>query len=410
MKRLAIVLTIVLAQCVFGTIDVREDSTVDFPIGPFSDPSTGAFEVALVLRAADISLWQKGDTDFAAKNESTDCTYEAAGEYRVYLDATDTATAGFLKIIVTDPNVTPAGSDDPNAIFTSQWVHVLPANIYDSKYSTDKLQVDTVQHLGTASATPSTAGYVYAVVKDGTGTGEINTNSGRVPQDMSNPSGTVGAETHFNNLIQLTDNIGVNWADISNPTTVVDLSGTTIKTATDVETDTAEIGAAGAGLTAINLPNQTMDITGSITGNLSGSVGTVTLVSADGITATSIANGAIDIATYAADANIPKLVWDDPNATSGGAISLEVGTVTAGTTISKTSFTLSSGFPAVANAYPPGTIITITVAAENSNIYMGRIRSYTAGRVVTLYSPLAITPANADVAVVWNTITLQPDF
>jgi len=36
------------------------------------------------------------------------------------------------------------------------------------------------------------------------------------------------------------------------------------------------IGAAGAGLTAINLPNQTMDITGDITGNLSGTVGSVT--------------------------------------------------------------------------------------------------------------------------------------
>lgn len=41
-------------------------------------------------------------------------------------------------------------------------------------------------------------------------------------------------------------------------------------------TDTAEIGAAGAGLTNINLPNQTMDIVGNITGNLSGSVGSVT--------------------------------------------------------------------------------------------------------------------------------------
>ena len=40
--------------------------------------------------------------------------------------------------------------------------------------------------------------------------------------------------------------------------------------------DTAEIGVAGAGLTNINLPNQTMDITGNITGNLSGSVGSVT--------------------------------------------------------------------------------------------------------------------------------------
>jgi hypothetical protein len=408
MKRLAIVLTIVLAQCVFG-IELKEDTAAQtILIGPFTDPSTGAYEVALVLRDDDIQLSKNGGA-FGVKNDTTDPVHMGEGMFSCVLNATDTDTAGRLVVNVIDPNIYFAATD-PNALFTQPYYNVITVNWYDSKYGTDELHVDTVQHLGTASATPSTAGYVYAVVKDGTGTGEINTNSGRVGQDMSNPSGTVGAETHFNNLIQLTDNIGVNWADISNPTTVVDLSGTTIKTATDVETDTAEIGAAGAGLTAINLPNQTMDITGSITGNLSGSVGTVTLVSADGITATSIANGAIDIATYAADANIPKLVWDDPNATSGGAISLEVGTVTAGTTISKTSFTLSSGFPAVANAYPPGTIITITVAAENSNIYMGRIRSYTAGRVVTLYSPLAITPANADVAVVWNTFTLQPDF
>lgn len=50
--------------------------------------------------------------------------------------------------------------------------------------------------------------------------------------------------------------------------------------------DTAEIGVAGAGLTeaggdgdhltAINLPDQTMNITGNLTGNISGSVGSVT--------------------------------------------------------------------------------------------------------------------------------------
>ena len=52
---------------------------------------------------------------------------------------------------------------------------------------------------------------------------------------------------------------------------------TTVDTVVDaILVDTAEIGAAGAGLTAINLPNQTMDIVGNITGNLSGSVGSVT--------------------------------------------------------------------------------------------------------------------------------------
>ena len=66
--------------------------------------------------------------------------------------------------------------------------------------------------------------------------------------------------------------------------------------------DTAEIGVAGAGLSNINLPNQTMNITGDITGNLSGSVGTVTLVSANGINAASIATDAIDADALAADA------------------------------------------------------------------------------------------------------------
>jgi hypothetical protein len=51
-------------------------------------------------------------------------------------------------------------------------------------------------------------------------------------------------------------------------------------------TDTAEIGAAGAGLTNINLPNQTMDIVGNITGNLSGSVGSVTGLTAANLDAT----------------------------------------------------------------------------------------------------------------------------
>lgn len=49
-------------------------------------------------------------------------------------------------------------------------------------------------------------------------------------------------------------------------------AGTTGKALADIEVDTAEIGTAGAGLTNISLPNQTMDITG----NLSGSVGSVT--------------------------------------------------------------------------------------------------------------------------------------
>lgn len=67
----------------------------------------------------------------------------------------------------------------------------------------------------------------------------------------------------------------------------------------NILTDTAEIGAAGAGLTAINLPNQTMDITGNITGSLSGSVGSVT--------------GAVGSVTAAVtiDAGSVDAIWDE---------------------------------------------------------------------------------------------------
>lgn len=78
--------------------------------------------------------------------------------------------------------------------------------------------------------------------------------------------------------------------------------------------DTAEIGTAGAGLTAINLPNQTMDIVGNITGNLSGSVGSVTA----GVTLTAPAIQAIWDALTAAlttVGSIGKLLVDNLDTT-----------------------------------------------------------------------------------------------
>lgn len=54
--------------------------------------------------------------------------------------------------------------------------------------------------------------------------------------------------------------------------TLTTYTGNTVQTGDSF----ARIGAAGAGLTAIDLPDQTMNIIGNITGNLSGSVGSVT--------------------------------------------------------------------------------------------------------------------------------------
>lgn len=133
----------------------------------------------------------------------------------------------------------------------------------------------------------------------------------------------------------------------------------------DILLDTAEIGAAGAGLTNINLPNQTMDIVGNMTGNLSGTVGSVTgavgSVASGGITAASFGAGAIDAAAIAANAigaselaadavaEIADAVWDE--ATSGH--------VTAGT-FGQESYVIR------ANTAQAGGATTITLDASAS--------------------------------------------
>lgn len=97
-----------------------------------------------------------------------------------------------------------------------------------------------------------------------------------------------------------------------------------------IETDTAEIGVAGAGLTNINLPDQTMNITGNITGNLSGSVGSVT--------------GAVGSVTGNVGGNVAGSVGS-VTGNVGGNVAGSVGSVTAEVTptaASKTGYRLSA--------------------------------------------------------------------
>jgi len=62
----------------------------------------------------------------------------------------------------------------------------------------------------------------------------------------------------------------------ANVNTITQQTQTANDNGADINTLITQVGTAGDGLTAINLPNQTMDIVGDVTGNLSGSVGSVT--------------------------------------------------------------------------------------------------------------------------------------
>jgi hypothetical protein len=127
---------------------LKQSTSVDVPIGPFLDATDGiTAETGLTLTQPDIRL-KKNNAAWAQKAAAQTLTHEENGFYEVTLDATDTDTLGLLRLAVFESGACPVWED-----FT-----VIPANVYDSMFSTDKLEVDVVQWGGTNIATPSVAG------------------------------------------------------------------------------------------------------------------------------------------------------------------------------------------------------------------------------------------------------------
>ena len=142
----------------------------------------------------------------------------------------------------------------------------------------------------TMQSNPTLASGDFKVSKDGGALANLTTLPTVTPASGKMVKITVSAtEMNADNVtIVASDAAGDEWNDVTmnihtTASQIDDLatqaSVDTIDTNVDsILVDTAEIGVAGAGLTNINLPNQTMDITG----DLSGSVGSVTAeVSAD---------------------------------------------------------------------------------------------------------------------------------
>lgn len=111
----------------------RASTATTVTIGPFVDASDGVTPLtALTITPSDVRLSKNGGA-FANKNESSNCTHLESGYYACQLDATDTNTAGRLRIAVTMSGALPVWLD----------LDVLPAAIYDSLIAgTAALDVD----------------------------------------------------------------------------------------------------------------------------------------------------------------------------------------------------------------------------------------------------------------------------
>lgn len=118
---------------------LRQSTAVTVPIGPFVDSTDGdTEETALTIAQADVRLTKNGAAS-AQKNNATSASHDADGVYLCPLSTTDTNTLGQLVLWV----------HVAGALFAKHTFHVVPANIWDSFFSTDLLDVSVVQFNGT---------------------------------------------------------------------------------------------------------------------------------------------------------------------------------------------------------------------------------------------------------------------
>ena len=114
---------------------LKQSTVVTVKIGPFVDEDDGkTAETGLTISQADVRLSMNGG-NIAQKTESTACTHDELGIYGCPLDATDTGTLGRLQLWVHESGALPVWHE----------FMVVPANVWDSMFGADKLQVDATQ-------------------------------------------------------------------------------------------------------------------------------------------------------------------------------------------------------------------------------------------------------------------------
>lgn len=124
---------------------LKQSTSVDVGIGPFLDETDGkTAETALTITQPDIRL-KKGNGNWAQKNAAQTLSHEENGWYELTLDATDTNTLGLLIVAIHESGALPVWKE----------YMVVPAMIYDSIVAgSDRLDANAT-HLADQAITAS---------------------------------------------------------------------------------------------------------------------------------------------------------------------------------------------------------------------------------------------------------------
>jgi len=257
---------------------LKADTVTEVLIGPVVAVGDGFTPVtSLTIAGADeAEIIKHGATTVTAITGTLAAITSADGYYALDLVTGDVDTEGRLTILI---------NDDSLCLPVRHDFMVVNANVFDSLFAaatTDYLQTDAVQWIGTACATPTVNGVpevdLTHVAGATTNVSALATNVNAIAVDVAGLDGAAmrGTDSAYTGTPPTAASIAdAVWDEAATGHIDAGKAGEQLWTDVDaILVDTAEIGTAGAGLTNINLPDQTMDITGS----LSGSVGSVSNV------------------------------------------------------------------------------------------------------------------------------------
>jgi len=209
----------------FGGI-LRQSTAVDVLVGPFVDSADGdSEETGLTIAQADVRLSKNGQSG-AQKNDNTTCAHDADGFYNCELDATDTNTVGQLTLWV----------HVAGALAVRHDYQVVEEAVYDALYAASAVGPLLANANGsTLTEAGGTGDHLTAVPWNSAWDAEVQSEAADALNAYDPPT---NAEMVARTLASADYATAANLATVDG---VVDA----------ILVDTAEIGAAGAGLTAL---------------------------------------------------------------------------------------------------------------------------------------------------------------
>lgn len=204
---------------------LKQSTTVTIQLGPAVDDADGKTpETGLTIEDTDIYISKNGGA-FANPNDTNDCTHDQSGYYTKQLNGTDTGTLGILTV----------ECHESGALLMRQDYQIVVAHWFDTMCSTDYLQVDMIQVEG----------------GDATDALEAGASASLVAHNLDHLALTATAAADM--TTEVADNTILSRILANGDTSAFVPSTDGLQLIrdkqTDIETDTAEIGTAGAGLT-----------------------------------------------------------------------------------------------------------------------------------------------------------------